>query len=126
MNLRELFWRRWVGILLVVIMFGLGWSMVRVVGERIRLGREINELQESVNAQEAELQQYQALLDKINNFTYIETQARLKFGLKRPGENVFVVPDSFVANQTNTSAQKQNPQSNPELWWNYFFERRGG
>ncbi|MBI5134750.1 septum formation initiator family protein [Candidatus Uhrbacteria bacterium] len=121
MQWQSILWQRWVGVVLALVMFALGWSMVRVVGERVRLNREITTLQQNVNAQEAELVQYKTLLDKIDNFTYIETQARLKFGLKKPGENVFIVPDTLVANQVQQQTPLHKANGNPQLWWEYFF-----
>ncbi len=117
---RNLLTQRWMGILLGIIVFIVGWSTVRVVMERMQLEHEIGELQTNVQAQQTELKEYQALLDKIKDFTYIEREARLKFGLKKPGEKVFVVPDALLASagqQMGTPSES----TNPGRWWKYFF-----
>ena len=118
--LRNLLSQRWMGILLGLVVFVIGWSTIRVVMERMQLQREIGDLQTNVQAQETQLKEYQALLDKIKDFTYIEREARLKFGLKKPGENVFVVPDALLADTLSRQGEAID-LSNPERWWKYFF-----
>ncbi len=118
--LRNLLTQRWMGVLLGIVVFVIGWSTVRVVMERLQLQHEIGDLQTNVQAQETQLKEYQTLLDKIKDFTYIEREARLKLALKKPGENVFVVPDALLADATpHTNGVRE--LTNPERWWKYFF-----
>ncbi len=107
-------------IILIGVVVTVGTSLGRALYQRTQLQRQISDLQQSITTQEQEKVEYQKLLDKIHDFTYIEREARLTFGLKKPGEGVFVVPDN-VLNINNAGATTAQTASNPERWWKFFF-----
>jgi len=120
MSLQFLLSRRWVSVILIGVVITVGTSLGRALYQRTQLQRQISDLQQSITAQEQEKVEYQQLLDKIHDFTYIEREARLTFGLKKPGEGVFVVPDT-VLNVKNAPTATAQVTGNPERWWKYFF-----
>lgn len=120
MSLQFLLSKRWLSIVLVGVVMIVGASLGRALYQRTLLQRQISDLQQSITAQEQEKVEYKQLLDKIHDFTYIEREARLTFGLKKPGEGVFVVPDA-VLNFKDGAPTTAQAESNPERWWKYFF-----
>ena len=64
------------------------------------------------------------MVDYFNSTAYIEEKARVDLGLKKEGEKVVVIADSaknkLAQNKTEAAAEK--PKTNPQKWWQYFFE----
>ncbi len=123
MSFSILITRRWTAVLLVGVVLLIGSSVGRALYQRTQLQAQIHDLQQSIQIQQKEQGQYKELLDKIDDFAYIEREARLTFGLKQPGEGVLVVPDSVIGIDTQSSVASA-PSSNPQRWWNYFFSQR--
>jgi len=99
--------------LFILIVFGL-------ISEYIKE----KELDNSINSLEDELVQLKLnkknFLDSISNY---EQEARDKFNLKRPGEDVYIIDvvdaDGEVINNENVA--DKSVQLNIVSWWNYFF-----
>ena len=69
--------------------------------------------------------------------SYIEREARLKLGLKKPGETVIVIQDEANVSATQTWSDPNDPLgyviegdqtnvavANPQKWWYYFFDKK--
>ena len=112
--------------ILLVIALAVAWAAAKAFVERSKLEREIRELEATVGQQRREMGEYQKLLDKIRDFTYIEREARLKFGLKKPGEKVVIVPKSVLDATAGAAEKNIQELGNPQRWWKYFFGRNSG
>ena len=64
-------------------------------------------------------------LQDIKSDSFAEKEARLKFGLQKPGESVIILNDKNNALGGSESAppqqQSENDISNAGRWWRYFF-----
>ena len=113
------FFRSWLFLICLAVVFGL-------VG--IGLGRELlraRTIEKQIAALQAEAKRLEGrnteLLDlstKLKDPEFVEREARTRFGLKKPGEEVIVV-------RASTSSAAEVPPSvavsNLKAWWLYFF-----
>lgn len=141
---RKPFWRRILEFRLLfvinaVVFVALAFSFGR---EWIR-NREIRDQIASLQAQAESLEARNLEIADLNTAfrtqSFIEREARLKLGLKKPGENVVIIQNGQstpVANtdgETENVTQAQDPRAllaqadvpeevaNPSKWWQYFF-----
>lgn len=117
-------------LLLFLFAFGLfGWSF----GRQALRTRDIEAQIATLRHQAAELEASNAritdLQAALETQTYLEREARLKLGLKKPGENVVVVQDgAFPAPAIALPQDQSEPSTNSTIsnvrrWWYYFFDR---
>lgn len=116
------------GSLLVFFLFASGREVIRWYNVR----KQVRRLAQTVAVEQQRQQQLQDLIDYLGSPTYQEREARLKLGLKKPGERVILVPpgpeesgnasttpsDGAVNNGGQSSAEPATP---PARWWRYFF-----
>lgn len=110
-------------LLLVAI---LGW---RIYGERENskfTNNEKEELIQEIKDLEDESQELNKLDEFLKSDIFIEKEAREKFGLKKSGEQVLVVPKEIGAagksqDYSIDNKNKKTKESLPKLWWEYFF-----
>lgn len=103
---------------------GLGREWVRQQALRDEIGR-LQGRADELAARELELF---ALTSSLRTESFIEREARLKLGLKKPGESVVVVRGAAdaipVADPEGGGAQPSGGDvANPAKWWYYFFDR---
>ncbi|MBI5229689.1 MAG: septum formation initiator family protein [Candidatus Magasanikbacteria bacterium] len=83
----------------------------------------------SLEHEKAQLEQNKlTLLDRLQDIksdSFVEKEARLKFGLQKPGESVilFNTGDGSLelGNATTTVRTAERTLSNASVWWLYFF-----
>ncbi len=66
------------------------------------------------------------LATSLRTESNIEREARLKLGLKKPGESVVVVHDGTPGPDPNLMSAllpEKTSVANPSRWWYYFFDR---
>lgn len=113
------------GLIILVIVF-IGFFMVSFVKESYRnykINKEIKKLKSEISELNNENTQMASLIDYFKTNTFAEKEARVKLGLKKPGENVFVIEKKddqrSSDNQINQINEKDMP--NYKKWWVYFF-----
>jgi len=125
----------------IVIIVLLSVSFGREFLRNYEIERDIAALQSQATALEARNLEITNLHRTLQTESFIEREARLKLGLKKPGERVIVVRDT----PTNVSAGKEASDTsvdgdtrsesvreegdvttfqNPTKWWLYFFEKQ--
>jgi len=123
-------------VLLLVNVLVLGFLAVSFGREFVRsmeIERDIRGLQERVASLQAKNLEITELSTAFQTESFIEREARLKLGLKRPGEEVVVVhaptsdastPAAAAATpeQIIAEARELEPVANPVKWWYYFFD----
>lgn len=111
------------GIVLLLLGFAFGREYVR--NREIRY--MISDLQGKAEALEARNLEISRLGDALQTESSIEREARLKLGLKKPGETVVVVrrdPDAVIPAAKDPNAfDPSAPIANPAKWWLYFFDQ---
>lgn len=85
------------------------------------ISKEIADLERQAQEIEERNTELLALTKEISEVALAEREARLKLGLKKPGERVIVVEEDTKAAGTDDGASPLE-FGNPERWWMYFFE----
>jgi cell division protein FtsB len=86
---------------------------------------EIQRLQDKAHALEAEKLSIGELKEKLASQDFLEEEARLKLGLKKPGETAIVIPETAVhtvGTQPVDSPLQSEAESSAKLWLKYFFK----
>ncbi|HLC89824.1 MAG: hypothetical protein A3J65_00845 [Candidatus Buchananbacteria bacterium RIFCSPHIGHO2_02_FULL_45_11b] len=107
-----------IGLVFIIMNFSRGFQKNR------QINREIGGLKAEIGQLEKDNLELKQMVDYFNSTAYIEEKARVDLGLKKEGEKVVVIADSaknkLAQNKTEAAAEK--PKTNPQKWWQYFFE----
>lgn len=110
-------------VFLVIAALALGAVVTGVVNVAIRrseIEREVEALRADIRQSQGKNDDLQKLISYFSTPEYREREARLRLGLKKPGENVVVVP-GLKDGELNQKANNQPQLPNWKLWYNYFF-----
>lgn len=91
---------------------------VREFSRQYVLQKHIEELQAQLATVEGKNQELGQLLQYLETDSFAEEEARLKLGLKKPGESVVVIDESTALPSPARHADQLSP---PGRWWCYFF-----
>ena len=124
-------------LILAFVAFGFG----RQALSNRAIGQAIADLQKQANDVSTQNAQLNNLQQALQTETYLEGEARLELGMKKPGEHVVVVEDPSApstsidgsdvdptSTTSDTPITDETPPapptiSNPRRWWDYFFDR---
>jgi len=106
-------------ILIVVFVFCLI-SLIGQTAKYLSIKKDINSLEAQIKFLEDKNQNLIASLENVKSNFYKEKEARLKFGLKQPGENVVVI--ALGDNPEDGNPPSHLDAFNPIQWWQYFFK----
>ncbi|MBI4256934.1 septum formation initiator family protein [Candidatus Uhrbacteria bacterium] len=128
-------WRLLLVVNILVIVF-LGVSLSREVVRSRSIGAEIAKLQSQADELAAQNIDLSELRTAMQTESYIEREARLKLGLKKPGETVVVVQEEEPGTTELETGNASDPLdlvlddqaisvgvANPTKWWYYFFDK---
>jgi len=108
---------------IALIIFGF----IRTYYQDYKVKQEIANLQKEVDNLQKKKFQSMELLEYVTSDAFVEEKARTELNLKKPGENVLIIPntakttsESEVVPVLSESGQKL---SNPIKWWYYFIHR---
>lgn len=110
----------------------IGISTVRESYRGWSVDHEINALEAQASTLEGQKLQLDELTKQLASPDHVDYEARAKLGQKKPGERVIVLEGyDASATWTGQTAQAEQPvdaapvasKSNPERWWDYFFQR---
>ncbi len=109
--------------LLALLLFFALVSLGREINRQINLKKEFNYLKEQAATLESENQKLTNELEKTETEYFKEKAARLKLGLRKPGERMIVViaPENLDRENTSNSRYLKNKISNFKIWWQHFF-----
>jgi cell division protein FtsB len=122
-------------VLLVLLALSFGREVVR----NMEIQGDIKSLQDQAQTLEARQLEIAQINTAFQTESFIEREARLKLGLKKPGEEVVVIQAPDVApdaQETQAAADEveaiddaaahvapvQESVANPVKWWYYFFD----
>ncbi|PIP17478.1 MAG: hypothetical protein COY82_01780 [Parcubacteria group bacterium CG_4_10_14_0_8_um_filter_35_7] len=107
-------------IIFILVVFALGKEFL----QHHQINKEVIFLENEVEKSEARHKELLELVQYFNTEFFIEHEARSKLGLKKPGENVVVVPDEEENTQDRSfvSQSKDFDKVIPNFkkWWRYF------
>jgi len=105
-------------IILVFLIISFGKEFTR----RYYLEKEVEKLEEQIAELENRNQKFTELVDYLNTEDFTEAEARLKMGLKKPGEEVMVIEYPEGQEKEMVSENNNSDLTNPDKWWHYFFK----
>ncbi|PIZ57094.1 hypothetical protein COY23_01890 [bacterium (Candidatus Torokbacteria) CG_4_10_14_0_2_um_filter_35_8] len=103
-------------------------SVVKEVYRRHMINKEIAELKREIEEMEDENKNLGGLISYLKSEDYKEKEAKAKLDLKKPGEDVVIIPPKAKSDTTSSEYQiekekekVEDTRKNPEKWWQYFF-----
>lgn len=117
---------------LIFILTGLVKNIRQVFGVK----SEITQLEAEIKRLDKKNQEVSGLVDYLDSKEFLEEEARLKFDLRQPNEQIIVIkqPDSSTDAADNSAnsvfdlpAPKKDKVAisrNPNLWFKYFFDNK--
>lgn len=104
----------------------LGWRIYGEYGNNKSIDSEREKLEQEINDLENENLGLEKMNEYFNSDVFIGKEAREKFGLRKEGEQVIVVPKETGIDNKSQDYQINNKDKNtkeffPKLWWEYFF-----
>ncbi len=140
---KRLFRFRWLLVINLGLVVFLGMSLGREYVRSRDIQSQIDALTAQADALQAHNLELSELATAFQTESFLEREARLKLGLKKPGETVVivqeeagVVPVSTVQGDSSVAATNADPRTalteqqetlatlaNPWKWWYYFFDQ---
>lgn len=133
----RLFHTRWFYIVNVLLVLIVGFSFVREIVHSRDITHQIQSLQKQSELLQAQHLAIGDLKNAVQTESYVEREARLKLGLKKPGESLVILKnDQAVRSTDNSSTSRQEsreeeqektsqkPLANSSKWWYYFFNKQ--
>ena len=116
---------RWFLITIVIIFVILSVSLIKELVRSYQVNQDIEDLGQRIAELEFGNEDYRERIEYLKTDSYFEEQARLKLGLKAPGERVIVLQDEEdLANNAlvfNIPAKREDTGlTNPQKWVRYF------
>ncbi len=118
---------KWFLVVISVLLVLLTVSLVREFYRSYQINNEIAVLQQEIEALQGDNSELSEFVEYLKTDRYFQEQARLKFGLKTPGEKVVVLkggtqPVSESFDTTSSGSVSTRQKTNPSKWFAYFFE----
>jgi cell division protein FtsB len=119
--------------LTIIILISLPLS--RNISQRYKIDNDIKNFEQEIQDVQNKNKGLKNVLDYMDSQQFAEEQARLKFGLKKPGEEAVAIKGNSIKNDSNSLYSKPEdiftiagldkksvkPVSNPQKWIKYFF-----
>ncbi len=115
---------------LLAILIAISIPISKNISKRYMIDQEIKELESEIARMEASNENLGKIINYLESDQFVEEQARLNMGLKRPGEEVVVIDSTghIAKTENNIDGQTRGEKeySNPVRWWRYFFQNKKG
>ncbi|MFH0852920.1 MAG: septum formation initiator family protein [bacterium] len=115
-------------LIIALIIFGfVSFAIVEEVIRRHAITDEVDDLKGEIELLEGRNDELSSLISYLKSTDYQEQEARIKLGLKKPGETVLNIPESVTDNANSSKGAENNStavlieQPNPQKWWNFIF-----
>ena len=122
-------------ILGLAILVLISFPLAKNISQRHKIDDEIKGFEQEIETVEGKNNGLKKVINYLGSEQFTEEQARLKFGLKKPGEEVIAVKNDSKIAESGIDAKikdkiftisglekvKEKPVTNPERWRNYFF-----
>jgi cell division protein FtsB len=124
-------------ILGLVVLVMISFPLAKNISQRHKIDKEVGQMQEEISRLEKKNSGLRQLAGYLESDQFVESEARLKLGLKKNGEQVVnikgpsdgsaasVEPQSvFNLPGLDTSDNGGRAENNPERWFKYFFDKK--
>ncbi|MEX2054975.1 MAG: septum formation initiator family protein [Candidatus Andersenbacteria bacterium] len=107
----------------VVIVIILMVSLAQEMNRRLQVQREVQRLQQEVQAMEKNIVELENLNQYFRTDAYQERLAREKLNYQAAGEKVVLIPEDAQPTiiEPDTTTEPTRTESIPERWWRAFF-----
>lgn len=122
-SLKAVFYSRAFIILGIIALIPISISLVKEVIRKAEINNEIRVLEAQIAEIERQNAEMDDLLKTLNSSAFLEKEAKEKFGLQEPGEQVVMMPGGTREFGATTGAEKEGAEEarpNPEKWKDYF------
>jgi cell division protein FtsB len=119
--LRKILKSKWFLLFCIVILVLLVASFAREFSRRYYLEQQIKSLETQVEDLASKNDQFGQLINYLKTENFTEEEARLKMGLKKPGEEVVVINQPATGEGASANNSPPAELANPAKWWYYFF-----
>ncbi|MFA4937484.1 MAG: septum formation initiator family protein [Patescibacteria group bacterium] len=110
-------------IIAIIAIVIIGVAFTKNLVRRAELTTEINALHSKVASFEQKNQELSGLIEYLKSSEFQEKEARLRMGLRKPDEQVIILPnESQNVEGDLSSMQPKMDEANWQKWWNYFFK----
>ena len=107
-------------IVLILILFFLSLSLFKELKKRNEKGRELISKKEEIMKLEEENKKIEEIVSSGGTDLLKEREARLKLGLKEPGENVMIIIKQAEGKTVDNTSNEEKIESNLIKWWKRF------
>ena len=117
-----------IGLFVMAILIFFSVNLVREIINRQDLQKEIDKLQADIDNIESRNDELGNLMEYFKSIDFVEEVARTKLNLRKPGENIIIVPEEGDNTETDNQLSAFiktdiKTLSNPQRWWSYFFKQ---
>lgn len=109
---------------LVIIML-IAFAFYRDRQQQADINQELVKLQQEIDSLDTKKLELANLVDILESSNYIEREARLRLGLKKPGEKVISVPENARPEPQVLGVATELEEKRPpyKQWFDFFFLR---
>ena len=106
-----------------IILILISIPLAKNISKRYVVNQEVMDLEQEISDLESKNKDFKIFVSYLESDQFVEEQARLKLGLKKPGEEVIVLKEDLTASSSQTNLANNDNQNIPNYlkWWNYFF-----
>lgn len=122
---------RYVPIAILLVVGLIGFSLVKEYLRSYQIHNEIEQLRTQINQLQTENKKTGDFVEYLKTESYFEEQARIKLGMKAPGEKMIVINGSTTPNRGGDEliprgavalqTFQRDDRTNPQKWFSYFF-----
>ncbi len=99
-------------------LLAVGYGVTKSAIRRAEIEREVAALRSEIAEHQSKSEQLSQLIDYLGTEEYKEREARLQFGLQKPGETVVIIPNE--GEETKEGAGAGDNKTNWQRWLDYF------
>ena len=112
---------------LILVFFSI--NLFKAIINRRELLGDIKSLEIEIKSLESRNQELVGLIEYFKTIDFVETEARTKLNLRKPGEKIIIVPPASVTSAVGKNTSNEpvfisaeiKEMNNWQKWWNYFF-----
>jgi len=125
-NKKRRFWKFNIPPLLFVALLALIYlifATAKIIWNNMQFSRQLKEVQVQIEKLETENEKISEQVLYYQSDSFKEKEARIKFGLVKPGEKVLQVPPEKKPIELPKPIESKPEQSNWQKWLDYFFKK---
>ena len=125
---KSFYYSKWFILAISVIIVFFLFSAVKDYYSQEDLREDIDILESQISSLETEQYDLANTFSQVQSEDFVETEARTRLNLRKPGENVIIVSSDEVVQKLNDKGGEtgikellEDKDSNTLKWWEYFF-----